>query len=269
MKLPFFGSGILVVANNRPAPPPNEDAGNKTINSMRKIFIAVLCLAFALIGFQNVLAGSDDTAVFFGKDTESLGYSKDKSCKGNDCDKDKDKKKCSRKKKSLLKDASTVTIYEQTTQVIKHTYSLQTLMSKGASFCTKAREKYKISVVNGKYLKIDCYRPTVYSGMAVGHNIAAVKLDGVKGYPGSVWANKIVSYSLGVNGIAKSVKNALGPLSQTGPYKNALSTYLGDLDSQLILDFVAEGKACKDDDYEDYEDGDDYGEDEGGYEEEY
>lgn len=225
--------------------PSNGNTAFKTKNSMRKTITVVLCFAFALIGFQHVFAASGDTAVFYGKDTESPGYSKDNSCKGNKCEKDKGEKKCFKKEKSLLKDACTVTIYEQTGLISKHTYSIQSLKYKQAGFSTRARENYRISIVNGKYLKIDCYRPYVTKGYAVGHNIVAVKIDGAKGYPGSVWANKVVSYSLGVNGIKGSVRNALGPLGKGCTTKKP--TYLGDLDSQLILDFVVEEKVCKDD----------------------
>jgi hypothetical protein len=70
----------------------------------------------------------------------------------------------------------------------------------------------------GDYLEIHCFRANWLSGDAVGNNIVAVRLDGVPDYPEGIWASRVINYTLGYNGIAASVDNALGPDTQLGLY---------------------------------------------------
>jgi len=131
---------------------------------------------------------------------------------------------------------NSVTIYERTTYVYTHTFSVHNLVEGGATFSTPAREHYSVTS-DGTYLKIHCFRDDWRSGHGVGNNIVAVKLNGVPDFPEGVWASTVVNYALGYNGIVESRFNALGPASQIGPYLNSTATLMGDQHSELVLSF--------------------------------
>ncbi|MEW5936568.1 MAG: PKD domain-containing protein [Candidatus Thermoplasmatota archaeon] len=126
-----------------------------------------------------------------------------------------------------VSNGTSVTIYERTTDWLIYTFDVSTLTTTGATFDTLADEHYTITS-DGTYLTINCYRPTTAGG--VGHNIAAVRLDGVPGYPDGIYASMIISYTLGMDGDAESRFNALG---------NDITTHtlLGDLESEIVLGF--------------------------------
>jgi len=125
---------------------------------------------------------------------------------------------------------TSVTIYERTTWLNIKIYSVSDLMGSGGSFSTAAKETYTITS-DGKHVKIHCYRNYTDGG---GHNIEAVKLSGVPGFPSGLWASIIVDYKLGRDGNVSSLVNALG-----GDY-NGTYTRVGDDESELILGFEIE-----------------------------
>ena len=133
-----------------------------------------------------------------------------------------------------------VTIYEATDTIGSYTFQVSELMTTGAGFSTHAHlyENYTVTS-DGESLRIACYclPPYPRTGEETGSNIVAVRLDGVPGYPGGLWASTIVSYVMGTGGIEESRFNALGPESQLGPYGGALCTYLGDYSSEIVLGF--------------------------------
>ncbi len=144
-----------------------------------------------------------------------------------------------------LSGGTTVTVYEATGGIEQHTYPLAEVQS-GAIFWTSAQlyERYTLTA-EGPYLNISCYREPPYpcTGTATGNNIVAVRLDGVSGYPEGLWASVIVEYQIGVGGIEESRFNALGPDTQIGPALDALSTFLGDYGSCIVLGFTVPGAA--------------------------
>jgi len=143
-----------------------------------------------------------------------------------------------------ITDGTSVTIYEQSGEVYAHTFTVQELITTGASFSTIAKlyETYYISVLNGEHLVIECYREPPYptTGTGTGNNIVAVRLDGVAGHADGLWATVMVSYVTGTGGIAESRWNALGPADQIGPYGDSLCTYLGDYYSNIVVGWSVE-----------------------------
>ncbi len=104
---------------------------------------------------------------------------------------------------------ATVTIYEQSCGAAGHSYTVSTLPQ---SFTTTTGKQYTISLQD-PYIKINSYRA---SGPTPGMNVIAVRLS-IPGYT-AMWANQVISYTLGYDGIAASVPNLLGPDTQAGPY---------------------------------------------------
>jgi len=137
---------------------------------------------------------------------------------------------------------TSITLYEKTTNVYIHNFSVSVLMGTGGNFKGAPLENYTVTS-DGTYLKIHCFRDRLLSGHAVGNNIVAVMLNGVLGFPDGLWASVIVNHTLGHNGIAESRFNALGSDTKIGPYAPApeygLCTYMGDQDSELVLGFTA------------------------------
>ncbi|HEY4705008.1 MAG TPA: hypothetical protein VII27_04655 [Thermoplasmata archaeon] len=127
---------------------------------------------------------------------------------------------------------TSVTVWERTTTTNPYAFSVTTLTGPGATFDTLAFEHYTVTS-DGAYLKIHCFRPTFSNGTGTGDNIAGVRLDGVPGFPGGIWASTIESYVVGYGGIASSRFDALGP-------NLATITFMGDQDSELVLGFTAE-----------------------------
>jgi len=133
-----------------------------------------------------------------------------------------------------------VTVYEQTSAVYRHTFSVSVLMGTGGIFHTGAKEYFNVTS-DGVYLNIHCLRTKWLSGFAVGNNIVAVKLNGVPGYPNGLWATEVINQTLGYNGIAESRFNALGNDTAVGPFAGSLCTYMGDQNSELVLGFSIVG----------------------------
>jgi hypothetical protein len=135
---------------------------------------------------------------------------------------------------------TSVTVFEMTGWLVEHTYDISTLMGGGGMFWTAAMwmEMYTVTS-DGNFVTIHCYRDPPYycTGFAVGNNIVAVRLNGVPDHPEGLWASVVMSYTIGVEGTAESVYNALGPVDQLGPYANSPCTYLGDFDSEMTLGF--------------------------------
>ncbi len=128
---------------------------------------------------------------------------------------------------------TSVTIWEQTTDINVLTYSVSTLMGAGGTFFSLAQERYTFTS-DGTYLKIHCYRNAYSRPTAVGNNVGGARLDGVPGYPNGLWATEIVSYILGYNGTESSRFAVLG---------DDLTTYtkMGDQHSELVLAFTVSG----------------------------
>ena len=127
---------------------------------------------------------------------------------------------------------TSVTAWERTTDMYVLTYSVATLMGRGGIFDSIASEHYNFTS-DGVYLRIHCFRPEHSQGTATGNNIAAVRLDGVSGYPSGLWATTIISYIVGYGGIESSRFAALGDnLTDI--------TFMGDQDSELVLGFTVE-----------------------------
>jgi hypothetical protein len=126
--------------------------------------------------------------------------------------------------------ADSVTIVERTVGWHYLTYSVDQLMSTGATWTSAAGEQYTFTS-DGTYLKIECYDEPG-PGLGVGGNIAGVRLDGVSGYPEGVWATIIVSYSLGLRGKELSLSRILGSDLST-------HTNLGDYNSYVTVGFGA------------------------------
>jgi hypothetical protein len=131
---------------------------------------------------------------------------------------------------------TSVTVFEQTGGISQYTYSVSVLMGTGGTFSTSAAEYYTV-ISDGMYVIIRCWSPRYRSGHSVGSNIVAARLNGVSGYPEGLWATSAEGYTMGYNGIAESVENALGPSDQIGPYAQSHCTYLGDQHSEIILSF--------------------------------
>ncbi len=125
---------------------------------------------------------------------------------------------------------TSVTIWEQTTDVNVLTYSVPTLMGAGGTFVSLAAERYTFTS-DGIYLKIHCFRDAYSSPSGVGHNVGGARLDGVPGYPNGLWASAIVSYIVGYNGNASTRFRVLG--SDLSSY-----TLMGDQHSELVLAFT-------------------------------
>lgn len=134
----------------------------------------------------------------------------------------------------------TVTVFELSEGVSQYNFTLLQLMTTGGTFRTPAlyNETYTLTS-DGVNLTIGCVHipPFNRTGVATGNNIVAVRLNGVPGYPGGLWASAVASYSLGYGGIAESRFNALGPADQLGPFDDYLCTFMGDYSSELVLGF--------------------------------
>jgi parallel beta-helix repeat protein len=140
-----------------------------------------------------------------------------------------------------VSNGTSVTIFEQTGGVYSYTFSVSELMTTGGTFSTVAMlsETYTITS-DGVFLTIECNRipPYPVEGTGTGSNIVAVRLDGVPGFEGGLWATMIVNYTVGTGGIEDSRWNALGPADQIGPYGDSLCTYMGDYYSAIVLGFT-------------------------------
>ena len=135
---------------------------------------------------------------------------------------------------------TTVTIWEQTTNITERVFQVSDVMGTGVSFFTVATVSEIYSVTSdGTYLTIYCYKvpPEPMTGIGTGNNIVAVRLDGVQGHPEGLYASIIVSYVVGVGGVEESRWNALGPETQVGPYMDLPYTALGDYGSEMVLGF--------------------------------
>ncbi|HEX7392877.1 MAG TPA: hypothetical protein VF374_08020 [Thermoplasmata archaeon] len=138
---------------------------------------------------------------------------------------------------------TTVTIWEQTTNITERVFQVSDVMGTGVSFFTVATVSEIYSVTSdGTYLTIYCYKvpPEPMTGIGTGNNIVAVRLDGVQGHPEGLYASIIVSYVVGVGGVEESRWNALGPETQVGPYMDLPYTALGDYGSEMVLGFEFE-----------------------------
>ncbi|MGB2825758.1 MAG: PKD domain-containing protein, partial [Thermoplasmata archaeon] len=135
-------------------------------------------------------------------------------------------------------DGTSVTIFEQTGDVIAYTFSVDDIADSGETFSTVAMlsEVYTVTLY-GDWLSIECSRTPPYptNGTGTGNNIVAVRLAGVPGYPEGLWASTILDYAVGDGGVAESRWNALGPADQIGPYGDSLCTYMGDGYSRIVL----------------------------------
>ena len=128
--------------------------------------------------------------------------------------------------------ATSVTIWERTTNLYELTYPVTTLTGPGATFDTVASERYTFTS-DGASLRIHCYRNSYQTGANSGNNIAAARLNGVPGYPDGIYASIIVSYAMGYGGLEDLRFNALGTnLSDI--------TYMGDQDSEIVLGFTVD-----------------------------
>jgi len=135
---------------------------------------------------------------------------------------------------------TTVTIWEQTTNITERVFQVSDVMGTGVSFFTVATVSEIYSVTSdGTYLTIYCYKvpPEPMTGIGTGNNIVAVRLDGVQEHPEGLYASIIVSYVVGVGGVEESRWNALGPETQVGPYMDLPYTALGDYGSEMVLGF--------------------------------
>jgi len=141
-----------------------------------------------------------------------------------------------------VSNATSVTVYEKTGEIYSYTFDVETLMGTGGIFTTVASitEQYTVTS-DGTYVTIHCWRdpPTWLPLYGPGGNIVAVRLNGVPNYPDGIWANLIVDYYLGENGVDESRFNALGPADQIGPWNDAYATWLGDYHSEITLGFSA------------------------------
>lgn len=131
---------------------------------------------------------------------------------------------------------TTIDWYEQTGGIIHLQWLIQNLPQ---TVYTAANESYTISHINYRYIKSHCYRESTAGGM--GDNVVAIKVK-LPGDSTDYWANDIVSYSLGSDGIAESRWNALGPDDQNGPYipqgPSGAPTYLGNKHSEIVVKFA-------------------------------
>ncbi len=125
-----------------------------------------------------------------------------------------------------ISDGTSINVYERTGSTNEYTFTISTLMGEGGLFSTGASESYKITS-DGTYLKVECWRP---EDSDRGHNLVAVRLNGVSGYSEGLWATNIVEYSLGSDGDEDFNNNCLG---------NDMSTWtqLGDVYSSITLSF--------------------------------
>ena len=138
---------------------------------------------------------------------------------------------------------TTLTIWEQTTNISVRVFQMSDVMSTGVSFFTAAAVSEIYSVTSdGTYITIYCYKvpPEPMTGIGTGNNIVAVRLDGVPEHPDGLYASTIVSYVVGVGGVEESRWNALGPETQVGPYMDLPYTALGDYGSEIVLGFESE-----------------------------
>jgi hypothetical protein len=137
---------------------------------------------------------------------------------------------------------TTLTIWEQTTNISVRVFQMSEVISTGVSFFTAATVSEIYSVTSdGTYVTIYCYKvpPEPMTGIGTGNNIVAVRLDGVAGHPEGLYASTIISYVVGVGGVEESRWNALGPETQVGPYMDLPYTALGDYGSEIVLGFDA------------------------------
>lgn len=144
---------------------------------------------------------------------------------------------------NCLPNDAVISVYERSCGASPHTWTVGSLLSTPGTFTTSTNKHYTISIVNGMYVKIDCWRSPAAS--TPGLNVVAVGLTtGGTTY----WASSVIAYTLGFNGIAASAANALGPPSQVGPYtyvyyyqgKNYYytdCTWMGDTSSSLTVGF--------------------------------
>lgn len=138
-----------------------------------------------------------------------------------------------------LSSGTAVTVYEMTDFVHSYSFLTSDLMVDGGAFSTTAKEEYTLTS-DGTYLRIHCFRDAFYSGIGVGNNIIAVRLDGVAGFTEGTWATVIKDYLVGYHGTAESRYNALGSVDEVGPFGEYLWTLMGDQHSELILGFTVQ-----------------------------
>ena len=138
-----------------------------------------------------------------------------------------------------ISSGSSVSIFELTGQVVEHNYSVAILLGGGATFNTTAANKTYTISSDGTNVTIHCFRNAHNKLTATANNIVAVRLNGAEGYGSWLWASVIVGYMMGYGGIEGSRFNALGNLSQVGPYNGSLCTYMGDQDSEIVLGFTS------------------------------
>ncbi len=142
-----------------------------------------------------------------------------------------------------VSEGTTLTIWEQTTNITVRVFQMDDVISSGVSFFTSAAVSEIYSVTSdGTYVTIYCYKvpPEPMTGIGTGNNIVAVRLDGVPEHPEGLYASNIVSYVVGVGGVEESRWNALGPETQVGPYMDLPYTALGDYGSEIVLGFESE-----------------------------
>jgi len=142
---------------------------------------------------------------------------------------------------NCLPSDAVISIYERSCGATPHTWTVGSLLSAPGTFTTSTDKHYTISIVNGAYVKIDCWRSP--AAPTPGLNVVAVGLTtGGTTY----WASSVIGYTLGFNGIAESAVNALGPPSQVGPYTYVYNyygknyyytdcTWMGDTSSSLTV----------------------------------
>jgi hypothetical protein len=136
---------------------------------------------------------------------------------------------------------ASVTIWEHTGSLQEHTFLVSDILAGAANFSTRAAISEDYSVTSdGTSLAVYCYKvpPFPMTGVGTGNNIVAVRLDGVPGFPAGLYASEIVGYVLGVGGVEESRFNALGPVTQLGPYMDLTYTSMGDYGSELVLGFA-------------------------------
>lgn len=144
---------------------------------------------------------------------------------------------------NCLPDSAVISIYERSCGATPHTWTVGALKATPGTFTTATGKNYTISIVNGSYVKMDCWRSP--AAATPGLNVVAVGLTvGSTTY----WASSVIGYTLGFNGIAASAPNALGTPSQVGPYTYVYNyygtnyyytdcTWMGDTSSSLTVGF--------------------------------
>jgi len=131
---------------------------------------------------------------------------------------------------------TSITFFEYSGETMEYEMLVDDMIEGSEVISTWGHETYLL-MSDGNTLTIYCHRDAYSTGMGVGGNIVAVRLNGVQGCEDGLWAAEIINHSLGYNGIEESLENALGDLDRIGPYGGSTCTYMGDQYSSMTIAF--------------------------------